>query len=133
MSVGRGSDELQRPRVRWHATLAPTIVERGRAVHEGQVLDVLLDDLAGATDPRSSAREGSVMPIYEYRCRACGHTLEELRPADQADAPVECGCGRSDTTRLLSLVARNSSGSLPLAGGSSGGGGGGCCGGGCCG
>jgi putative FmdB family regulatory protein len=77
------------------------------------------------------------MPIYEYRCRACGHTAEELRAPDQADAPVTCVCGRTDSVRLPSLVARSSSSGvgaeLPMAGGGGGAGGGGCCGGGCCG
>lgn len=71
------------------------------------------------------------MPIYEYRCRACGHTVEELRSLGEADDPVACSCGAHDTVRLPSLVARRAEGSaeLPVAGG----GGGGCCGGGCCG
>jgi putative FmdB family regulatory protein len=76
------------------------------------------------------------MPIYEYRCRACGHTSEELRAPDRADAPVTCACGGSDTVRLPSLVARSgaggAAGELPMAGGATAGGGGGCCGGGCC-
>jgi putative FmdB family regulatory protein len=79
------------------------------------------------------------MPIYEYRCRACGHTSEELRAPDRADAPVDCVCGEADTVRLPSLVARSGAGAvgseLPMAGGGAGaaGAGGGCCGGGCCG
>jgi putative FmdB family regulatory protein len=80
------------------------------------------------------------MPIYEYRCRACGHTLERLRPTADADASVACGCGATDTVRLPSLIARGSSGelgtALPMAGGApspGAGAGGGCCGGGCCG
>jgi putative FmdB family regulatory protein len=81
------------------------------------------------------------MPIYEYRCRACGHTSEELRSPDLADAPLDCACGEADTVRLPSLVARNGAsaalgGELPMAGGGGGpsaSAGGGCCGGGCCG
>jgi putative FmdB family regulatory protein len=68
------------------------------------------------------------MPLYEYRCRACGDTLEELRSADAADEPVPCGCGVADTVRLPSMIARSGGDELPLTGG----GGGGCCGGGCC-
>lgn len=73
------------------------------------------------------------MPIYEYRCRACGATFEELRPASAADAPVACTCTAADTVRLPSLVARSGVGrELPLAAGPSGpGAGGGCCGGAC--
>jgi putative FmdB family regulatory protein len=76
------------------------------------------------------------MPIYEYRCRACGHTSEELRSPDLADAPVTCACGEVDSVRLPSLVARSASSGvgaeLPMAGGG-GAASGGCCGGGCCG
>lgn len=75
------------------------------------------------------------MPIYEYRCRACGRTREELRSPNQADDPVACECGHLDSARLPSLVARSRAGvgggpsELPMAGGDPGGG---CCGGGCC-
>lgn len=78
--------------------------------------------------PDTGRRYARAMPLYEFRCRTCGDTFEELRPADTADAPAPCPEGHDDTTRLLSLVAapqRTSSG-LPEAGG-------GCCGGGCCG
>lgn len=77
------------------------------------------------------------MPMYEYRCRACGHTFDRLRPAAEADQPAACDCGSDDTSRLLSMIARRTpaGATLPMAGGSTpsaGGGGGGCCGGGCC-
>lgn len=77
------------------------------------------------------------MPMYEYRCRACGHTFDRLRPASESDAPVACDCGSDDTARLMSMIARRPAGaSLPMAGGSApsapSSGGGGCCGGGCC-
>lgn len=79
------------------------------------------------------------MPIYEYRCRACGDTAELLRTAADADAPAGCGCGATDSVRLPSLIARGSAtggtGNLPLASsaGPAAGAGAGCCGGGCCG
>jgi len=66
------------------------------------------------------------MPIYEYRCRACGATFEELRPAASADEPVGCACGDTDVARLPSLIAAASGDELPMAGG--GGGCGGACG-----
>jgi putative FmdB family regulatory protein len=76
------------------------------------------------------------MPIYEYRCRACGRTDEVLRPLAEADDAVTCTCGADDSVRLPSLVARTSpvGAELPMAGGapSAPAGGGGCCGGGCC-
>lgn len=76
------------------------------------------------------------MPMYEYRCRACGHTFDRLRAAATADQPAPCDCGSDDTARLLSMIARRPAAtSLPMAGGPApapASGGGGCCGGGCC-
>ena len=42
------------------------------------------------------------MPIYEYRCRACGHHLEALQK--MTDAPLrKCpDCGKSQLQRLVS-------------------------------
>ena len=42
------------------------------------------------------------MPIYEYRCAACGHTLEALQKL--ADKPLkECPeCSKSSLQRLVS-------------------------------
>jgi putative FmdB family regulatory protein len=42
------------------------------------------------------------MPIYEYRCSACGHHLEEMQR--MADAPLrKCPeCGKSQLKRLVS-------------------------------
>jgi len=71
------------------------------------------------------------MPIYEYRCRTCGDTFDELRPTTEADAPVTCTCGAEDSARLPSLIARGSGAELPMSGGAEPAGGG-CCGGGCC-
>ena len=34
------------------------------------------------------------MPIYEYRCPACGNEFESIRPVSRADDPIECkACG----------------------------------------
>ncbi|OBS09022.1 FmdB family zinc ribbon protein [Acidihalobacter prosperus] len=51
------------------------------------------------------------MPIYEYRCEACGHELEAIQR--MSDAPlVECpGCGK------LSLKKQISAAGFRLAGG----------------
>jgi putative FmdB family regulatory protein len=44
------------------------------------------------------------MPIYEYRCEACGERFEELVSADAA--PPACPrCGAEETGRLLSAQA----------------------------
>ena len=42
------------------------------------------------------------MPIYEYACRSCGHTLDALQKI--ADDPlVDCpACGASELKRLVS-------------------------------
>ena len=44
------------------------------------------------------------MPIYEYRCDACGHETEELQKL--ADAPLtDCPkCGKPGLTRLVSAA-----------------------------
>lgn len=45
------------------------------------------------------------MPIYEYRCEACGHTLDALQKV--SDAPlVDCpSCSKSALKRLISAPA----------------------------
>lgn len=42
------------------------------------------------------------MPIYEYRCRACGHEFDKLQRMD-ADAPPCAQCGEDATERKVSL------------------------------
>jgi putative FmdB family regulatory protein len=44
------------------------------------------------------------MPIYEYRCAACGHELEALQKL--ADAPLkDCpACGQSRLSKLVSAA-----------------------------
>lgn len=40
------------------------------------------------------------MPLYEYRCDACGRTFEELRSSSEADAAIECpSCESRKTSR----------------------------------
>lgn len=87
--------------------------------------------MAGETTPYNLA-----MPMYEFRCRACGSTFTESRPMAASMAPATCPDGHDDTTRLLDVagVARGRSArpSSP-SGPASSSGQGGCCGGGCCG
>ena len=46
------------------------------------------------------------MPIYEYKCKGCGFTFEDFRPADQADGECHCPkCGKPKADRLLSAFA----------------------------
>lgn len=53
------------------------------------------------------------MPIYEYRCRACGHVFEMLvrKPAE----PTCPSCASMDLERLLSAPAVKSEGTHALA------------------
>ena len=50
------------------------------------------------------------MPIYEYRCQACGHEFEALLLPASA-APVCTSCNSPDLERLLSGFAVSSEGS----------------------
>ena len=66
------------------------------------------------------------MPIYEYRCRACGEPFERLVSGQTA---VACpACASRDVTRLLSLFGFKSGETFA---GSASGGGCGCGAGGC--
>lgn len=44
------------------------------------------------------------MPIYEYRCQACGHELEKLQK--MSDAPLtDCpACGKPALSKLISAA-----------------------------
>jgi putative FmdB family regulatory protein len=67
------------------------------------------------------------MPVYEYRCRACGGDFERYLHA--STATVACpSCTSGDVARKFSVFGLKSDGSVmpsAMAGG------GGCCGGGC--
>ncbi len=55
------------------------------------------------------------MPLYDYRCRACGHQFETL-VRSQDPAPTDCPkCGAADLERLLSVVAVTSREKLQAA------------------
>jgi putative FmdB family regulatory protein len=44
------------------------------------------------------------LPVYEYVCRACGRSFEEL--VFSGDAPPACpGCQAADAERVLSVIA----------------------------
>ena len=46
------------------------------------------------------------MPIYEYQCRKCGHSYEELRSMKDADETRKCPkCGASKVERQFSTFA----------------------------
>jgi putative FmdB family regulatory protein len=43
------------------------------------------------------------MPLYEYRCQACGHDFEILRGLHDKDEDVVCPkCGEKKAQKLLS-------------------------------
>ena len=44
------------------------------------------------------------VPIYEFRCTACGERFEELVAAGTSSRPC-AGCGSPDTERVLSALA----------------------------
>ena len=51
------------------------------------------------------------MPLYEYRCRDCGVSFEELRRMVEADLPIECpSCGSTAPERQLSAFATGGGG-----------------------
>jgi putative FmdB family regulatory protein len=71
------------------------------------------------------------MPIYNYRCSACGTEFERLVRSDMTVVCPDCNGQRLE--RLMSLTARPAGASGPTADYSRLGppAGGGCCGGGC--
>ena len=44
------------------------------------------------------------MPIYEYRCSACGERYEEFLSLSTKPAPPCPACGSKDVERLLSTI-----------------------------
>lgn len=60
------------------------------------------------------------MPMYEYRCDACGRTFEELRSSSEADTTIECpSCQSLRTARQLSRFASGAGSSGSAKGGAS--------------
>lgn len=49
------------------------------------------------------------MPIYAYKCKACGEQFEALRRMSDRDEEVTCpACGREHPQRVLSNVFASS-------------------------
>lgn len=43
------------------------------------------------------------MPIYEYKCKKCGHTFGMLQPITAGRTGTPCPyCGSTDTERVIS-------------------------------
>lgn len=50
------------------------------------------------------------MPIYEYRCRKCGHKFELIRRLSDSDAAAKCPrCGGENPERLISAFGSGGS------------------------
>lgn len=46
------------------------------------------------------------MPMYEYRCQACGEQYEQLRRMSEADQDLECPhCGSPRVERQVSACS----------------------------
>ena len=45
------------------------------------------------------------MPIFEYKCQACGHVMEVLQKGRKAGKPSCEKCGGAEMTKLLSGFA----------------------------
>lgn len=45
------------------------------------------------------------MPIYEYRCRECGHQFEHLLPTRTAPVPPCPECGAQAPSKLFSTFS----------------------------
>ena len=64
------------------------------------------------------------MPLYEYKCKACGHRFEVLQRMGEGAAGIECPrCGQEAAEKLLSTFAASTSGSGTSAAAPCGGGG----------
>jgi putative FmdB family regulatory protein len=52
----------------------------------------------------AAKREESKMPIYEYRCAACGHELEVLQRLADAPLTVCPACHKTELRKLVSAA-----------------------------
>ena len=51
------------------------------------------------------------MPVYEYKCSACGKNFELLRRINDSDSEIKCPkCGAANPCRVFSVFAGGSSG-----------------------
>ena len=56
------------------------------------------------------------MPIYEYRCAACGEVFARIQSITKSADPVQCPkCNSGETERILSTFAAGSSSSEPAS------------------
>ena len=55
------------------------------------------------------------MPIYEYRCKKCGHVSAFLEKPNSSKAHACKGCGSKATEKVFSTFAAQSGGSSSAA------------------
>ena len=53
------------------------------------------------------------MPIYEYRCRACGHAFEQLHRRLNEPAPACPACGAKKAAKQFSAFSAKAGGGKP--------------------
>lgn len=74
------------------------------------------------------------MPIYEYRCRGCGHGFEVLQRLGEGAQGLACpGCGAAALDKQFSTFATGGGAASFESDAGCGAGAGACCGGGACG
>jgi putative FmdB family regulatory protein len=56
------------------------------------------------------------MPLFEYTCRSCEHTFEELVLHDEAVECPECHGAKVDKLLSAPAVTRSGESSLPMSG-----------------
>ena len=51
------------------------------------------------------------MPLYEYKCKDCGHQFDALRSMKDADKTIQCrSCHSEHTNRAMSVFFASSEG-----------------------
>ena len=54
------------------------------------------------------------MPIYEYRCPACGNEFESIRPVSRADDPIDCkSCGQPAARQISNFSFKSDTFTAP--------------------
>ncbi|MDF1534989.1 MAG: zinc ribbon domain-containing protein [bacterium] len=58
------------------------------------------------------------MPIFEFRCKKCGHQFETLAGRDEDGSGLECPeCGKTGARKLLSMFSTSGTESKASGGG----------------
>jgi putative FmdB family regulatory protein len=54
-----------------------------------------------ASEPRNEEGSAPVMPTYDYKCKACGHTFEEFQSMSSEHLTICPSCGKPALVRLM--------------------------------